>query len=71
MFGIGKHPKTPSGTEGAVQRFGEELLKKKNHFFWPSFLGMAIFVMLYYKGEDKHSEPSDVDSSPIFSNMTK
>ena len=64
-FEIGKPGRTPLQTEGAVQQFYVELLKK-SHFFWPSFLGTAIFVCIYYKGEDKHSEPSDADSSPIF-----
>jgi hypothetical protein len=66
VFQIGKLEKTPLEIEEAVQQSFLELLKKKCHFFWPSFLGTAIFVMLYYKGEVKHSEPSDVYSSPIF-----
>lgn len=64
-FQIGKLEKTPQGIEEAVQRFYAELLKK-SHFFWPSLLRTAILVAFNYKGEDKHSEPSDVDSSPIF-----
>ena len=66
VFQIGKPGRTPPETEGAVQQFCAELLKKKCHFFWPSFLQTAIFVLLIYKGEGKHSEPSDAYSSPFF-----
>jgi hypothetical protein len=66
VWQIGKLQKIPPRIEEAVQHSFVELLKKKSHFFWPSFLETAIFVCSYYKGEDKTSKAVGYILRPFF-----
>jgi hypothetical protein len=68
-FQIGNLGRTPLETEEAVQQSFVELLKK-NVICLAVLFGDGYLCDPYYKDKVKHSQPSDVYSSPIFLTLT-